>query len=181
MLKVIAQTSEMWDEAANQFIVPVTFELELEHSLVSVSKWESKWEKPYIDSEKSDAEALDYVRCMNMAPNVPPEIFDRMSQDTINEITAYINAKMTATWFTEEKAKPGRKEVITSEIIYYWMIALNIPPEFETWHLNRLITLIRVCNQKNAPAKKSTQSKADMAADRRRLNAQRKAKYNTSG
>lgn len=169
---------EVYNEETEEFSNSEFFPIELEHSLVSLSKWESYFEKPFIgDVEKSAEEILWYIRVMALTPNVPEEVFRRLSTNNIKEIDEYISAKMTATWFAD-KREPNQ-ETITAEIIYYWMISLNIPVEFQHWHLNRLITLIRVCNQKNAPKQKLTA--AEIAQRNRELNEQRKAQWGTTG
>lgn len=162
------------------FVAPEGVQLELEHSLVSLSKWESKWEKPFLSSvEKTDEETFAYIHSMVLTPDIPFEFMTNLTTDNIEQVNNYINSKMTATWFSNVNETKKSSETITSELIYYWMIALNIPIECETWHLNRLITLIRVCNQKNAPQKKMSREEA--LAQQRRLNEERRAKYGTSG
>lgn len=153
--------------------------LKLEHSLVSISKWESRWEKPFLGNEsKTPEQLLDYIKCMTIH-KVDPLVYDVLTTEQINEIGEYIDAKMTATWFNQlDKNKPN-KDIVTSEIIYYYMVALNIPFECEKWHLNRLLTLIRVCNEKSQPAKKM--SKSEILARNKALNEQRKKELNTTG
>ena len=175
----IVLVPEMWDEIKEEFIPPVTFELRLEHSLISLSKWESKWHKPFLSKQdKSNEELMDYIKCMVMTQNVKPEVYDKLSQDNIEEIYEYINDPMTATVFSEDKGKPNR-EIITAELIYYWMIAANIPFECQKWHLNKLLTLIRVCNVKNNPGKKKSQR--ETMEYYAKLNEARKKKLNTKG
>lgn len=179
MLTVHVTVSESYDEVENVF-VPETVALQFEHSLVTLSKWEIRHQKPFLGPEtKSGEEAFDYYRVMLQTPDVPDEVLYRLSGDNIEAINAYINGKQTATWFREEGPTGASREIITSEIIYYWMLALNISKECENWHLNRLITLIRVTNEKNKPPKK--RPFAEVAEERARLNAQRKAAMGTTG
>lgn len=182
MLEITVPASEVFDEVKNEFISSEETKLRLEHSLVSLSKWESKWEKPFLSKEeKTDEEAISYVECMSLDSNIPPEVFLNLSGQNFRDINKYVEAKMSATWFNEkaEKKGPNKGPVITSELLYYWMISMNIPMACEHWHLSRLFTLIKVCNQKNAPEKKM--GRQEMIAHRRKLNAERKAKYNTKG
>lgn len=171
---------ELFDETRNEFIRsgPV-FVLELEHSLVSLSKWESHFEKPFISSdEKTISETLWYIKAMVLSPEVPEKVWTSLRSEDYDAVNAYINAKMTATTFNEPKS--GRsQEIITAELIYYWMVALNIPFECQHWHLNRLLTLVKVCNYKNSPPKKMSMSQ--IAARNRELNAQRKKQLGTTG
>ena len=179
MLRLIVPPSEKYDEVNNRFISFKGATIQLEHSLVSISKWEQKWCKPFLTKEKkSIPETVDYIRCMTITQNVPPEVYENLTNENIDEVNEYIEAPMTATWFTNQD-KSGGGEVVTNEIIYYWMITLNIPVEFQKWHLNHLLTLIQVCNLKNSPQKKM--SFKDLAARNRKLNEQRKAAMNSKG
>lgn len=174
MLVVSVTLAEAFDEAKQEFIVAEAFELKLEHSLVSMSKWESNFEKPFLsDVEKTSEEALWYVEAMVLNEKIPPGVFSKLTQKNIDDIQAYIGRKMTATWFREENSSSGYQDVITTELIYYWMLSLGIPTEFQHWHFNRLMTLIQVCNKKNNPPKK--RSAAEVARERRSLNEQRLA------
>jgi hypothetical protein len=180
MLTIVVPGVEMFDERSQEFTTRDDVVLELEHSLVSLSKWESIYEKPFLgNTEKTIDEVVEYIKAMTLTPEVPEEIFKKLSEGNITEINEYIDAKMTATWFSEMPGAPKSREVITSEVIYYWMIAFNIPFECERWHLNRLFTLIRVCSIKQGKPQKM--SRSQIAAQNRELNAQRRAQFNTTG
>ena len=179
MLIINVTLAEDFNEETNEFQVSKTYKLRLEHSLVSLSKWESFYEKPFLnDTNKTSEETVFYIKCMSLDEETPPEVFANLSESDVSEINNYIASKNTATWFSEEKSK-NSKEVVTSEIIYHWLIAFNIPFEVQYWHLNRLLTLIQVCNRKNAPQKKMGRS--ELLKRQRELNEARRAKYGTSG
>lgn len=180
MLKIIIPAREMFDEVKQEFINTKEQTLQLEHSLVSLSKWESKWHKPFIDNRNlSTEETIDYIRCMTLTQNVDPEIYQYLSKENIKQINEYISDPMTATTFSNERSKGSGKEVLTSEILYYDMIALGIPFECQKWHLNRLITLIKVCSIKQNPPQKM--SKGDIMRRNAELNAARRKQFNTKG
>lgn len=179
MLNVTIPEVEYWDEIQSRFITTKSQKLQLEHSLVSISKWESIHNKPFLSNdEKTNDETVDYIRCMVITQNVNPDVYDNLPETIYKQITTYINAPMTATWFGNQPSQKSR-EVITSEIIYYWMITQNIPMECQKWHLNRLLTLIRVCNIKNQPAKKM--GRKEMLSRRKALNESRRSQINTKG
>jgi len=180
MLQITIPAVELWDERKQEFITTKEQTLQLEHSLVSISKWESKWCKPFLSKqEKTFEETLDYIKCMTITPNVDPEVYNYLTNENIEEINNYINAPMTATYFSDDKTVKPSREQITAELIYYWMIALNIPFECQYWHLNRLLTLIKVCNIKNQPPKKM--SKKEIMRRNAALNAARRKRLNTKG
>ena len=178
MLTLTVILKEEFDEAKNQFLTDKTT-IRLEHSLVSLSKWESHYEIPFLSSNKTEEQLFWYIQAMCLDDNIAPEVFQNLSQNNVDQINQYISAKMTATWFSPKPNQTPSREIITAELIYYWMIAYNIPVEFEHWHLKRLLTLIEVCNHKNQPAKKM--SKAEVGQQQRALNAKRKAEMGTRG
>ena len=179
MLRVTVPDIEQWDENNQEFIYVKGQTLQLEHSLVSLSKWESKWCKPFLTKDiKTEEETLDYIKCMTITQNVRPDIYKFMPTNILEEIKRYIDAPMTATWFNDKGGKTS-SEQITSELIYYQMISLNIPMECEKWHLNRLLTLIKVCSVKNQPSKKMSNNA--ILKQQAALNAARRKKLNTRG
>lgn len=180
MLTIEIPATEKFDEIKGEFIYAKEQTLQLEHSLISISKWESKWCKAFLGkAEKTPEEIIDYIKCMSLNQNVDDGVYSCITKENLNAINEYISAPMTATYFSEDKHGRGGREVVTSELIYYWMIALNIPFECQKWHLNRLLTLIRVCNIKNAPPKKM--SRRELASRNARLNAARRQQLNTNG
>lgn len=179
MLQITVPETEYFDEQREIFILVKEQTLILEHSLVSMSKWESRWNKPFLAGHgKTQEESIDYIRCMTITQNVDPLVYQGMTDGLVTKIAEYISAPMTATVFAEEKSS-GTKEVITSELLYYYMTALNIPFECQKWHLNRLLTLIRVCNIKNSPPKKM--SRQEILQRNRELNDARRKELNTKG
>lgn len=171
---------EFFDQVNNRFLAIKGRSLSFEHSLLSITKWESKWHKPYLSkTEKTREEAIDYLRCMCLDKIDDPNIFMAIDADAMKEISLYIEDPMTATTFREDNKRQSR-EIITNEIVYYWMTELNIPFDpCQKWHFNRLMTLIRVASIKKQPPKKM--GKKEWAAQRSAINAQRRAKYNSKG
>lgn len=190
MLELKIKAHEGFDESKNEFVTTKPTTLCLEHSLVSLSKWEAKYRKPYLSTEKKTAEEiLYYIKCMTITQNVDPNVYKLLSKEDFKKINDYITDTATATWFNDRKAEgqpPSRpvKEVITSELIYYWMVSYRIPFECQKWHLNRLLTLIRICNVKEAQHNgkgAGKMSKRDILAQNRALNAARRQKLGTKG
>ena len=181
MLIITVPETELFNDETQSFQTVPKKELRLEHSLVSISKWEAKWKKPFLGKDPMTYEqTVDYVRCMTITQNVNPITYSCLSVENIEKVKDYIADPMTATWFSSKQpAGPKNHSVITSEILYWQMIALEIPMECQTWHLNRLLTLIRVCSEKNQPGKKM--SKRDLMNRNRSLNAARKARMGSKG
>lgn len=170
----------MWDEEKEQFVYQKPVTIQLQHSLVSISKWESKYHKPFLAQEnRSDAETIYYIKCMTLTQNVDDSVYAYLTDQDFNRISAYIDDPMTATWFSNLQPGGNSSEQITSELIYYWMIAYNIPFECQKWHLNRLLTLIKVCSEKGKKQKKMSQR--EEAIQRSRLNAARRAARHSKG
>jgi len=180
MLRIIVPGNELFNEINETFNSVDDVVLELEHSLVSLSKWESKFQKPFLTPvKKSTEEVIEYIKAMIITSNFPPEVFSRFTPVIYSQINDYIDSKQSATTFGEMPHHRGRTEPITSELIYFWMFSFSIPLECETWHLNRLFSLIRIFNMKNSKPKKM--SRSQLAARNRELNAQRKAQLGTTG
>jgi len=179
MLQLTIPSIEQWDEEKNEFVHSKEYTLQLEHSLVSLSKWESRWCKPFLaKQEKTSEENIDYIRCMTITQNVDPNVYRYLTSENIKQVTDYIEAPMTATTFPNEK-KGLNREITTSEIIYYWMVALNIPFDREKWHLNKLLALIKVCDAKSQPPKKM--GRKETLSRNAALNASRRRSMNTKG
>lgn len=188
MLEIVIpkQHYEFYDEEKEEFLPTVDIKetrIQIEHSLISLKKWEQRWHKPFLKEEdKTYEELTDYVRCMTLTHGIDPVVYRWIPNDVMNKIIEYINDPMTATWFRDDAltgAQKTSREVITAEIIYYWMISLNVPVEFEKWHLNQLLTLIKVINIKNGKPKKV--DKRTAARERAALNKMRREKFNSKG
>lgn len=180
MLTIIVPETELYDEQKNEFIQIKEQTLVLEHSLVSIAKWESKWKKSYFASKnKTYEETVDYIKCMTITKNVNPLIYKSLNRKALESIERYINDPMTATYFSEKDNRPAGPSIITAEIVYYWMISLGVPMECQKWHFNRLIALIKVCNIKNNPGKRM--SNREILTRNQALNEERRRKYNTRG
>lgn len=170
---------EGYNDEKNEFFIIDPVVLELEHSLISLSKWESIYKKPFLsDTPLTMEESIEYFKCMTLTPNIAPEVYDRLSDENIEQINEYMDDKQTATWFRNVK-NPGNRDVITAEVIYHWLITFKIPFEVQHWHLNRLITLVRVCGEKSKQPKKM--SKHEILERNRSLNEERKARLGTTG
>lgn len=180
MLELNVPEREVFDETKNEFIKIKPVSLKLEHSLVSISKWESIYEKPFLDGkDKSIEETRDYIKCMTITQNVDPLVYDVLSENEFKQIEKYLNRKMTATVIKEIDSPKKTSQFVTSELIYYWMVALSIPLECQKWHINRLITLIKICEEKNKPPKKMARSARNKHNSA--LNAARRNRFGSSG
>lgn len=176
MLQITIPETELYNNDTQEFIPVKEQVLQLEHSLVSLSKWESKWCKAFLSKkEKTFEETVDYIKCMTITQNVKPEVYNCLTNDNIIQINKYIEAPMTATYIPEDKKATGSRDVVTAELIYYWMITLGIPFECQKWHLNRLLSLIKVCNVKNSPNK--NMSKSELLKRHAAINAARRSKH----
>lgn len=181
MLKINIPEIEVWDQAKEEFITIPEHTLLFEHSLLSISKWEAKFCKPFLVENLNAEESIEYFKCMLITQNVDTSFFKYLPPKIVKQLTDYIASPMTATTFSNNTTNSGPRDrtIITSELIYYWMIVHNIPFECEKWHLNRLLTLIRVCNAKNSGSKKM--SKNEIFEKNRALNAMRRAKSHSRG
>lgn len=191
MLEITIPDTELFDESNNTFInVPETT-LRLEHSLVSIKKWEEVWHKPFLSNsnDRTREELIDYIRCMTISQNVKPEVYLAITDQILIEIDKYINDPRTATWFSDSSTTQGgskrgiNNSIITAELVYYWMITFNIPVEFQKWHFNSLMTLIKVCDEKNKESNKDGKkmSQNDIIRRNKALNEARRKKYNSKG
>lgn len=179
MLTITVPASEFWDERTNEFVSLKQTVIDLEHSLISISRWESKWRKAFLnDDDKTSEEVIDYIKCMTITRNVNPLVYESLTSKNIEEIIEYINTSQTASTVNHFD-EPERRIKVTSELIYSWMISLGIPHEFEKWHLSRLLMLIDICAVRNAPAK--MMSKSEIMRRNSELNAARRAKFNSKG
>lgn len=179
-IKIRIPQQELFNEETNEFFTVKETNLTLEHSLVSISKWESKWHIPYLsNNEKTPEQVIDYLRCMTITQNVNPEIYNYIPMDEVIRIKEYIEDPMTATTITKQEGKGRSRKVLTSELIYFYMFSYNIPIDMEKWHLNRLLMLIDVFNEENKPKKKM--SKQQVMSRNASLNAARRAQLNSLG
>ena len=183
MLTITIPATEAWDERIERFVNTPETTLLLQHSLVSLSKWEARFKKPFLGAaQKSIEETYGYMQAMCLDPSVPLSVIKRIPQEDHQRINEYIEDSMTATWFAKDPQESGRRgEIVTAELIYHWIYALNIDMEWENRHLSRLFTLIKTISLKNNPPKKQRVSKADLAAQRRELNNARRAQAQSAG
>lgn len=180
MLRLLVLGDECYNEEKNEFFTEGDFVLELEHSLISISKWESRFNKPFLGSkDKTIEETYGYIEAMVISENPPENFVKKLSDDNIKKVNEYIDSNQSGTTFFDESIKKGREEIISAELIYYWLVAYQIPFEVQHWHLSRLFALIRICGIKNSKPKKMSRREAD--AQRRSLNQQRRAALNTTG
>lgn len=180
MLEIKVPPSKFFDDERERFIKVAGGTLQLEHSLISVSKWEAVWNVHFLNNKNiTDEQMVDYVRCMIVNRPADPQLYKYLSKENLEEVAKYLSAPMTATTFREFGKKAPDRSIITSEQIYSWMVAYGIPFECQKWHIKRLLTLIRVCQANNEPEKKM--SRAELAAYNRELNAKRRAQYGTTG
>ena len=181
MLKIVIPETELFNEDTYEIIKVKRKELTLEHSLLSISKWESKYKKPFLTKDKKTAEeVLEYIKCMTITQNVDQMAYLCLTKSNIDDVTEYIKDPMTATTFYDSSPSKQNKETVTSELIYYWMVASNIPVEFERWHINRLLTLIRICSIKNDPNPKKM-SRQQVLSQNAALNKARRAALGSKG
>ena len=178
----IPEISELWDEKTQQFYSVHAQTIQLEHSLIAISKWEAKWHRPFLDDLRwkkiTPDQLMDYIKCMTVTHNVDDIVFRSLQAPQLQEIIDYINDPATATTFSNSDSVPNF-EIITSEVIYWEMIALGIWKECEKWNINRLVTLIQVCNNKNKKGQAMPTNK--IHSQNRMVNEMRKAKYHTRG
>lgn len=180
MLQLTIPGAELWDEKNEQYVYTKDQTLQLEHSLISLQKWESKWKKAFLSKkEKTVEETLDYIKCMTITQNVDPQIYNCLTDEQISKVLSYISDSMTATYISNDKNSKASREVVTAELIYYWMISYNIPFECRKWHLSQLLTLIQVFNVKNTPPKK--RSKKDILREYSAINDARRKRLGTKG
>lgn len=180
MLELSIKGVDLYDELKEEFIYIPPTKLRLEHSLVSISKWEEKWEKVFLSKDPmSHEETIDYVRCMTITQNVDPMVYEYLTDDHIRQVMQYIEKKASATWFSDTPKSQGKKQVITSELVYYWMFSYKIPKECEKWHFNRLMILIQIFSIENAPKKKM--SRNEILSRNKALNDARLKAMGTTG
>ena len=180
MLQLFIPKAEYWDEKKEEFVyVGKDVTLKLEHSLISISKWEAKWHVSFFQSEKTNEMLLSYIECMTLNSDVDQSIYLRLTKEHYDQINKYLSDSMTASTVKDIKKHPRTNEILTSELIYYYMIQYGIPVEFEKWHINRLIMLIKICGAKGDSGAKM--SRSEIFKQNKALNEARKAKWHTRG
>lgn len=180
MLRIAIGGNEYYDERENRIIEIPAKVVCLEHSLRSIAKWESKWNIPFLSNkEKTREQSVDYIRCMETTGRIDLSFMDLITPEQTKRVSEYINANMTATTITHRGGRKPSREIITAEILYYWMIQYGIPSEYDKWHLNRLLTLIEVCSIKSGPQQKMGHK--EQMAQQRALNEARRAQFKTRG
>lgn len=181
MLSLVVPAMELYDSEREEFVYTKPVSFEIEHCLLAMSRWESKWKKPFLSpDEKTSDEVIDYIRCMTMSDNVPDDVYNRLPYDVIEQINDYVDAPHSATTIrNQEGSGRVRNEIVTTEVIYYWMTAFGIPFECETWNLDRLLKLIEICLIKSQPAKKMPKAQVRQMYDS--LNKARRSKLHSKG
>ena len=165
---------EFWNSELQEFIYTKDITLHLKHSLVSLTRWEQHYKRRFLDNgPKNEEEYRFYIQCMTLNKDVDPLVYTVLQEDDIKKVTDYLHDSMTATTLPKQNNNRSNSEKLSSELIYYYMTALNIPFECEKWFLNNLIILISIASIKNNPQeKKSKPSWSSIRA----LNAERNAK-----
>lgn len=180
MLNITVPSIRLWNPETEEFTYTSPVSLQLEHSLISLAKWEARWHKPFLTSkQKTPEELLDYIRCMTLTQNVDPDLYKKLPPDVIDKIVFYMNEEQHATTFGNTSNERPSREVVTAEIIYYWMVTFGIPFECQKWHLSRLMALVKVCSIKNSPQKKMTAR--EIQTRNRALNDARRKSMHTRG
>ena len=187
MVEIYIPKSQIIDEETGVvYTAEKDWKLALEHSLISVQKWEAKWHVAFLNKgTRTFEQTIDYLRCMTLTPNVPDEVYYCIPHTELKRVLEYVDDPMTATRINDgfdsgnSYGKKMGKDVITAEVIYNWMISLNIPTEYRKWHLNQLLTLIRVINAKNQPKKKRRMR--DVLEEYKSINEANKRRFGTKG
>ena len=184
MLRIVIDGEEEWDSENEEFVYPNRVVIKLEHSLVSLSKWESRFEKPFLSEDSKTTEELaGYVECMILDTDEPEKFVSMLTQEHVDRIQTYIDSKQTATWFNEKPSAPNR-QVITNEVIYYWLFSAGLDISCQHWHLNRLFTQLRVHSAHNEKANNGGKKKrltSDDARNRAAENERRRKLYQSDG
>lgn len=185
---VINLGDELFDEETNTFLHPVGKKLHLEHSLLSISKWEAEWEIPFLNTDKTSEQSLSYIKCCVLDDDFDELLLNTLSDKNILDFNAYLSKGMTAKKIIDLRSslsqkrksrRPASQKALTSEDIYYSMIQFHVWKECEEWPLQRLLSLLQLCSLKSNST--GEMSKSDQAKFYREENARRKAKYHTNG